>query len=145
MSLLPFVEYDTEDEYRRHYEEVYCRDRIETFDGIKVKFSKSQFNHCFFESSNKDQVKDTFSIERAKRIDWIKAALDTPHGEIRVGWSKKHRCYDKKRRVTIIMANYVVVIELLKKDDKKADFITAYVADNTTIEKIRKGPEWKTK
>jgi hypothetical protein len=142
MALPTFVEYDTEDEYRRHFEEVYCREKIAAFDGIKVKFRKSKFEHCFFESSNKNQEKDTFSIERAKRIDWIKTALETPHGELRVGWSKKYKCYDRKRRVTIIMGNYVVVIELLKKNGKKADFITAYVADNSTLEKIRKGPEW---
>ena len=143
MTLHTFVEYDTEDEYRKHFEKVYCRGKIETFVGIKVKFRKSRFEHDFFESSNKDQEKDTFSIERAKRIDWIKVALETPHSERRVGWSKKYKCYDRKRRVTIIMGNYVVVIELLKKNGKKADFITAYVANNSTIEKIRKGPEWK--
>lgn len=46
-----------------------------------------------------------------------------------------------------VMGNYVVVIRL--KGKKRADFLTAYVADTkpkagqkSTIEKIRESPKW---
>ena len=106
---------------------MYCQQSITTFDGILVIFRKKQFDHCFFESSSRDGKKDLFSQKRAERIDWIKAALLDPHGELYVGWDRKRKRYDKRRRVTIVMREYVVVIRL--KGLKTADFVTAYVAD----------------
>ena len=59
------VQYGTEAEYRRHFEQVYCKEPIKTFDGITVRFHKSMFDHCFFESSRRDTNKDTFSCLRS--------------------------------------------------------------------------------
>jgi len=141
------VRYGDSDQYRLHYERVYCRKTIETFDGIEVTFRKSQFAHCFFESSKRDGRKDVFSMKRAERIDWLRAALQDVNSERYVGWDKKRKRYDTSRRVTIVMGNYVVVIRL--KGKKRADFLTAYVADTkpkagqkSTIEKIRESPKW---
>ena len=62
----------------------------------------------FFESvKTKD---DTFSQMRAERIDWIRAALEDPKSERYVGWDKKRKRLDRRRRVTLVMGNYVVVI-----------------------------------
>lgn len=107
------VRYEAEEEYRQHYEQIYCKGPIKTFDGITVRFDKSMFDHCFFESSRRDTNKDTFSVKRGERIDWIKAALQDPSSEKYVGWDRKKKRYNNKRRVTIVMGNYVVIIQLL--------------------------------
>jgi len=143
----PLVKYATPDEYRAHFEQVYCRGPITTFDGIAVRFRKGKFAHDFYESSKRDETKDRFSWKRAERIDWIKAALQDPDSERYQGWDKKHKRYDPDRRVAIVMGNYVVVIALVGPKD--ADFVTAYVADATfrpgrpsTLDLIRRGPKW---
>ncbi len=147
MSYPLLVKYKTEAEYRQHFEQVYCKGPIRTFDGISVRFHKSMFDHCFFESSRRDKNKDTFSLKRAERIDWIKTALKDPNSEKYLGWDKKKRRYNKKRRVAIVMVYYVVIIQLTGSG--KADFITAYPADTignkgrpATIDLIRNGPKW---
>jgi len=47
VSYPPLVKYRTEAEYRLHFEQVYCRGSVKTFDGILVRFHKSVFDHCF--------------------------------------------------------------------------------------------------
>ncbi len=63
-----------------------------------------------------------------------------------VGWDRKKKRYNKKRRVAIVMGNYVVIIQLT--GSRKANFITAYFADTkgikgrpATIDLIRSGPK----
>lgn len=142
MDYLPYRIYATEFEYCAHFAEVYCKCPIVTFDGIAVRFRKNNFIHCCFESSRRDATKDRFSPERAKRIDWIKAALEDPRAELYIGWDCTKKNYDDTRRVCVVVGEFVVVIQML--DKKTANFITAYLANSgTTIEKIRKGPEWK--
>lgn len=150
MGNLPLVKYDSAAKYRQRFENIYCRKPIVTFDGIQVRFRKRDFNHCFFESmKTKD---DTFSPERAERIDWIKATLEDPSSELHVGWNRKKKKYDSTRRVAIVMKNYVVVISITTKEEYlTADFCTAYLADTvplkgqnfSTLEKIKLGPKWK--
>jgi hypothetical protein len=146
MSYPPLLRLATEADYRKHFENSYCRGVITTFDGIAVRFRKQNFDHCFFESSHRDRVKDKFSTRRAERLDWIKVALADPTSERYWGWDRQNKRYDYSRRVTVVMGNYVVVIVL--KGDKTADFVTAYVADTvgtrgrkSTIELIRSGPK----
>ena len=114
---------------------------VNTFDGFAVRFRKGRFNHCFFESSNRNGVKDKFSKKRAERIDWIKAALEDPNAELYMGWDKKKKRDDKRHRVALVVNDYVVVIRL--HNNKKAQFVTAYVADSlSTLNKIKRNPKW---
>jgi hypothetical protein len=137
----PLVYYETVDEYRIHYERIYCNASIITFDGIGVRFRKERFDHCFYESTMRNNVKDLFSKERAERIDWIKAALEDPNAELFVGWDKKKKKQDPSHRVALVVGNYVVVIRLNSK--QTAQFVTAYVAGTpSTLAKIKGSPEW---
>ena len=136
VSYSPLLQGKSPAEYRSYFEATYCRGPITTFDGIEVRFRKRDFNHCFFESVlEKD---DTFSHQRAERIQWIKAALQDPHAELYVGWDNKKKRLAKDRRVAIVVQNYVVVIRFIGA--RSAAFVTAFVAEESTLRKIRKGP-----
>lgn len=137
------VYYETEREYRDHYERVYCRGVITTFDGIRVYFHQQKFGHAFYESSSRDGRKDQFSSQRACRIDWIKATLEHPDAFICFGWNKDKKAIDKSRRVSVVYEEFVVIIGLKRGRDGglKGEFVTAYLADNS-IGKIRSQPEW---
>ena len=138
MTYPPLLKLSTSAEYRSIFETNYCRAAIETFDGIKVRFRKKDFNHCFFESiKSKD---DTFSHNRAKRMLWIKAALQDRIAELRVGWDNKKKKPVKNRRVAIVMGDHVVIIMLTGKD--KADFVTAFIANARGLRLIRTNPIW---
>ena len=142
MSLPPLRTFANEAACRAHFEAVYCVGPIATFDAILVRFRKSDFDHCFFESSNRDGIKDTLSSIRTQRMDWIKAALQDPSADLYVGWDKDSKSYTRRRRVCVVSGNYVVVIAIT--GIAKADFITAYLADTPrTIQMIRKSPRWK--
>lgn len=141
----PLVNYESIQEYKEHFINKYCKDIIKTFDSFEVKFYEDMFEHAFFESSDRRGSKDIFSLKRAERIDWIEDVLKDKDAEIYMGYDSKNKRNDWNRRVTIINEdNYVVVIQIIK--DKKAKFITAYVADspNTAIA-IRKNPKWTKK
>jgi len=136
------VEYNSVQEYRNYFEEVYCQGPIETHDGILVRFRKQQFDHAFFESiaGAKDSV---FSNPRAQRVDWIKWTLENPNAELYVGWDNKRKRTTPNRRVAIVNDDYVVIIRLGRGD--RAEFVTAFVADHGTIGKIRLNGRWAKK
>jgi hypothetical protein len=137
----PVREFASVDEYRDHFVRQLCGGPVITHDGISVRFRRRDFNHCCFKSTKRDDEKDCFCEQRAKRIDWIRYALQLPGAELYVGWNKRVRGYDPDRRVVIVQNSFVAVITML--EDKKADFVTAYFcADRETIQKIRRGPEW---
>lgn len=138
MAYPPLVNYPTVQEYRVHFEQVYCQGLIQTFDNIEVRFYKRHFDHCFFESVNTKD--DTFSQRRAERIDWIKAALEDPNAEHRVGWDNLKKRPANDRRVAIVVKNYVVIIRLYRPE--RAEFVTAFVANGRTINQIRTNPFW---
>ncbi len=142
MSNIPdFVTLETPNEYKKYYVEKYCKKELKTFDGIKVKFYEDQFEHAFYESSNKaKRNKNVFSLNRAVRIDWIEYVLKNPNAELHIGWDRDKKRYNKDRRVAIISPeDYVVIIKL--NSNHTAKFITAYYADNSA-NKIRKMPPW---
>lgn len=143
MALPPLVHYATVAEYRAHYERVYCRASILTFDGIRVHFAPGKFGHMFYESTARDERKDAFSPVRAQRIDWIKATLEHPTAALFEGWDKAARQYDTTRRVAVVYEDFVVVVAMgLKLDGSlRANFVTCYQADNS-IGKIRASPAW---
>ena len=136
--------------YKRIFRKQYCKRPITTFDGISVKFYASNFEHTFFESKNRQKKdKSLFSYKRANRIYWIKWILKSPHAELYVGYNSKLKKIQGNRRVALCIEEFVVVIELDRRDRKKAKFITAYLADGVNgkgekaINLIRKSPKWK--
>ena len=143
MALPPLVYYVTPAEYLNHFERVYCRGIVTSFDGIRVFFPAAKFGHCFYESSSRDGRKDLFSPVRAERIDWIKATLEHPGASLFEGWNKDERCVEPTRRVAVVFEDFVVIVQMgLKLDGKlKANFVTCYQADNS-IGKIRTSPVW---
>jgi len=140
----PLLSLGSAREYKKHYESRYQRGEIRTFDGIRVYFKPQKFGHAFYENSERRAgVKDEFSTERAERMDWIRATLEHPDAKIYEGWNKAKKCYDETRRVSVVYADFVVVIEcsLSRNDELKANFVTCYVADRS-IDKIRTAPDW---
>ncbi|MFZ3046782.1 MAG: hypothetical protein WA151_12780, partial [Desulfatirhabdiaceae bacterium] len=105
MVYQPLVRYKTVQEYRDHYERIYCQGVIVTFDGISVRFRKEVFDHCFYESTQRNTIKNLFSSKRAERIDWIKATLQDPNAELYIGWDGKKKRYDRSHRVTLVMGD----------------------------------------
>lgn len=132
----------TELELRKIWSEVYCDQKIETFDGIEVQFFKKMFDHCFYESANrKKKDKSILSLNRLEKIYWIKEALQDPETTLKKGWDRKVKSYKDSRRLTLVKGNYIVVILLFSKT--KARFITAYeVNDDRNLEKILNSPDW---
>lgn len=129
------------DIYRATYHEVYCKGPIKTHDGIWVRFRRDQFEHIVQESSNRDGVKDTFSLQRASRLLWIGEGLQDPKLRFFAGWDSRRRCHDHHSRVTVMVDDFVVVIRI--KSATEADFVTCYVADSPrTKQKLRSAPEW---
>lgn len=143
MALPPLTQYATAAEYREHYERIYCRGEILTFDGIRVYFAAGKFGHVFYESTARDGNKDVFSPVRAQRIDWIKATLEDPAAALFEGWDTSSRRYDAARRVAVVYEDFVVVVAMGLKLDRslRANFVTCYQADNS-IGKIRTSPAW---
>jgi len=134
---------DGEEEYRIYYENNYCRTPILTFDGIRVFFTRDRFGHAFFESSNRDGIKDLFSTIRASRMNWIKITLLSKEASLFQGWDKTTKVYSSNRRVAVVINDFVVVISLKKnrKGELKGEFITCYEATNS-ISKIKNSPKW---
>lgn len=142
MPYPPPLTFAAEDEFRAYFEHTYCRGPISTFDGIAVRFRKENFNHCCFESSQRNKDKDTFSRPRAERLHWIALALQDQQADRFVGWDRKRKCRDRERRVTLVMDDFVVVIQLTKPG--QARFVTCFVADSAaTLTKIRNSPKWE--
>jgi len=136
------IHYATEVEYRQHYETNYCRKVIYAFGGMRVFFPKKQFDDAFYESANRRaRDKSMFSLQRAERIDWIRAALQDRTADIFAGWDRNKKGVNRRRRVTIAFGDYVVILQVNPKRSS-ATFVTAYVASPATIQKIRGGPRW---
>jgi hypothetical protein len=140
----PLLKYKSEQEYYNHFVKKYCSkdSDIRTFDGYRVHFKKSDFKHAFFKSADRRKpTKDLFSLERAKRMDWIEIALIDKSAELYIGWDNRHNKLDKKRRVCIVQNNFVIIISM-NRNKKKGFFITEYVAEESTLEKLRDKPKW---
>ncbi|MCC5805684.1 MAG: hypothetical protein JJU00_05075 [Opitutales bacterium] len=143
----PLLKLPDEAAYRAHFESVYCRGPVITFDGIRVRIRKRDFDHCCFKTERGTRRKTIFCRIRAERIDWIKAALEDPAADLRVGWDNLRKQYAHDRRVAIVFGTYVVVIEI-QRCGTKAELITTYVADSgpgNTLNKLKKAPKWRQK
>ena len=137
----PLLKLADEAAYRARFEAIYCAGAVTTFDGIGVRFQKRDFDHCFFESAQRNRIKDTFSPLRAERLEWIAVALKDAAADRFRGWDRDSKTYDKTRRVTLVCGDYVVVIAITTA--MSARFITAYVADTpNTLAKLKSSPKW---
>lgn len=143
MPLPPLLRLADEAAYRDHFVSTYCRGVIETHDGIRVFFQQEKFGHAFYESTNRDGIKDAFSWVRAERMNWIGATLTDPAAIRYQGWIARTRSYDAARRVDLLYDDFVVVLSLgLTRDGGlRANFITCYQADNS-VTKIKVSPQW---
>ncbi|MFC3101999.1 hypothetical protein [Altererythrobacter lauratis] len=143
MPLPPLLQLPDEAAYRQHFIGTYCREAIETHDGIRVFFRQNQFDHAFYESTNRDGAKDAFSWVRAERMNWIDATLTDPAAVRYQGWVARTRSYDPARRVDLLYEDFVVVLALgLNRDGAlRANFVTCFQADNS-VAKIRTSPLW---
>lgn len=145
---------DTDDElvakYRAVYMKNYVRDAngneiiIEDWNGNRVRFDPRSFDHAFSTSSNyriSAGVHDIdFSKERARRILWIKEVLGASAGTIqRLHQRRKDsRGDEKKRRVLLVTEErYVVVLQENVKTGE-LEFISAFPADRSYIQKIQR-------
>ena len=143
----PLVKYSTEQEYKEHFERVYCVKTVQTFDGYQVRIFPDHFKHCMYESKNRQaRDKSIFSSQRAQRIDWIKETLGDSGAQLYQGWDRDKRRIDPNTRVANAYDDYVVVIRFNKTRGGTwiADFKTAYVADSN-ISRIRSAPVWDIK
>lgn len=139
----PLLQLKDRNAYRQHYVEILCRGCIRTYDGIRVYFKPSTFDHAFFESSDKRGSKDSFSQVRAERMDWIANTLANPNSPCLQGWVRRKGVHDPTRRVTVGLQDFAIVVGLRDGRDSKlkANFITCYVADQSA-HLIRKSPKW---
>lgn len=142
MAYPPLLMLNSSDEYRKYFEDNYCSQKIYTFDKIRVLFPRGSFDHAFYESSNRRTGnKDVFSDNRAQRMPWIKAALADSSAELYCGWDNKRKCVAFDRRVTIVVRDYVVIMQT--KSEDSAFFITAFTANRQALNRIRLNPKWQ--
>jgi len=130
--------------YHQHYKKNYCRSVIQTSDGIRVYFSDSVFGHAFYKNSdNRNGPKNEFCRVRAERMDWIKVTLESENATLYQGWNKHQKKYEEHRRVSVLLGDFIVVIELTmnNKGELKGKFVTCYVADKSIL-KVRQSPLW---
>ncbi len=138
----PLLMLNSPDEYRKYFEEHYCNQAIYTFDKIRVLFPKGAFGHAFYKSSSRrEKKKDVFSDERAQRMPWIKVALTDASAELYCGWDNKRKCIVTNRRIVIVVRDYAVIIQT--KSGDRAFFISAFIADQQALNKIRLNPKWQ--
>lgn len=127
-------------EMRKLWKEEYCKEEIETFDGVKVKFYEDMFDHCFYESDNrKKKDKSILSLNRLEKMLWIKDTLQDGTAILKKGWDTKEKEYYKDRRVAIVKNNYVVIIRFTGL--LKAKLVTAY--QKSDIENILNSPDFE--
>ena len=136
--------------YRRVYIETYVKTvdgkDIELYDwqGNRIIFRAWAFDHAFSESADYrfgSGVHDIpFSKRRARCILWIKEVIAATKGciERRHQSRKDSRGRLKKRRVLIVIEErYVVVLEE-RNCPKELEFITAFPADESYLQHIRR-------
>ena len=143
VSIPPLLNLADEDEYRKHFINTLCDQRIICHDGIRAFFERNTFDHAFFQSSNRDGNKDQFSLERAQRMDWITPTLQHPRTRRYRGWDGRLNTFSNDRRVEILFQTFVVIIKVIEKNDGtfKGRFVTCYNAKHD-MGKIIQGGFW---
>ena len=125
MSLPPLLNLKDSSAYRDYYLKNYCNKRIFTFDGIPVKFFPEKFEHAFYRDSARGvHDKANFNIDRAKRMDWIKAVLSDRKAELYL----RQMSESTMRRIAIVPTSgypYAVIIHFDRLNSPVAKFWTA--------------------
>ena len=148
------TENELKEKYRKVFIETYVMDsdgnEIKMYDwkGVRVRFNARNFDHAFSESSDYRFGDGThnipFSKKRARCILWIKEALMADQGtiEVRNQYRKGSRGRNKKRRVLLVVEEQYVIVLQYRDNTKDLQFITAYVANRSAIEKIKREGGW---
>ena len=140
MTIPPFLEFETPEEYEKYFLDNYCKKPIDTFDGFTIWFKHTDFFHAFYESSIITH-KGEFSKDRASRMSWIKQVLTNKDCILKKGYDKEKKEFTDDRRVTVVFGDYVLIIGINRKK-RKGFFITTFVANEETLDKIIRGPDW---
>ncbi|MCD1267821.1 hypothetical protein B5M43_003030 [Microbacterium sp. MEC084] len=140
------LELPGEADYRAYYLENLTRAPLPLRTSVgnaPVYFDRHRFDHAFFESTNRDGVKNQFSLPRARHMDEIGAILASSTADRRAGWDSKRRTHDQTSCVSIAVDDFVVIVRLglTNTGYLRGQFITCFVADNS-IGKIRTAPAW---
>lgn len=132
--------------YRQIYLDEYVRAEVRDWADRRVRFHAPSFEHAFSEASNyrlSAGVHDVpLSPKRMQRIRWIKLALAGNGVQIEVlaQTRQDNRGRMKRRRSLIVLDNrYVVVLEPCEEDGFAFVFITAFPADQSYLDRIRRG------
>ena len=148
----PLCVIDEEDEdrlvaaYRQIYLDKYVDADVRDWGDRRVRFHAPNFWHAFSEASNyrlSAGVHDVpVSLKRLQRIRWIKLALAGAGVQIEVLAQTRQdsRGRMKRRRSLIVLDNrYVVVLEPSEEDGFAFVFISAFPADQSYLDRIRRG------
>lgn len=141
MPLPPLLSLPDEAAYRTYFEAQYCNTTVVTFDGVTVRFFPEMFDHAFYrDSSPTAKDKANFDLNRAQRMDWIKAVLEDSRLEL----YQRGMPNSKVRRIALEPSTpYAVIIQIDSRNAHRARFITAYVVDSpSALTKMRSNPRW---
>jgi len=146
MGLPELVYYETESEYFEHYKRVYCRDKVYTFDGIRVFFDPKRFLHAFYKDDKYKQYggsKSKFCKKRAEHINWIKYVLTNEESILYQGYNERGGILPERRVAVISKDKYVVILNMFLNNngDLCARFNTAFCAEKS-FKKITQSPLW---
>ena len=132
--------------YRQIYLDEYVRADVRDWAGRRVRFHGPSFGHAFSEATNyrlSAGVHDVLlSLARLQRIRWIKLALagEGVRIEVLAQTRPDSRGRMKRRRSLIVLDNrYVVVLEPSEDEGYEFVFITAFPADQSYLDRIRRG------
>lgn len=146
---------DSEEEliekYRQVYLETYVWDEqgsrriFQDWTGCRYQFSERAFDHAFSESRNyrlSAGVHDGgYSRSRLRRMLWIKEVLRLSEGTVqRFSQTRKtDRGRQAKRRTLVVVEErYVVVFNDPQQQGKPHQFVTAFAADASYLQKIKR-------
>ena len=132
--------------YRQIYLDEYVRADVRDWAGRRVRFHGPSFGHAFSEATNYRLSAGVhnvpLSLARLQRIRWIKLALagEGVRIEVLAQTRQDSRGRMKRRRSLIVLDNrYVVVLEPSEDEGYEFVFITAFPADQSYLDRIRRG------
>jgi hypothetical protein len=143
MVLSNTLELENEEAYLDYFYTNFIKQKIHTFDGIRIYFRKGHFYHAFFETTISH--KDCFSLERARHMPEILTILQSPCAICHCGWNSKEKRHDYNRRVSFLLGTFLVVVILSRNKQTgvlTGEFITCFEADAITFSRIQQDPLW---